>query len=154
MFFFLTSFTSILNLITSCFCSSRFHFTSFFHFLLCLIFYFLDLHFFEQQFPLCFKKKKNSSTYPFFHACITSVCPFAHRFVHLLSLFFSSFFLVFITFVSLFLLLSSLSITSLKDKFVEQLQKKLVCLFPFLLCTFQIYLSLHVCFFFDFSVLF
>ena len=35
---------------------------------------------------------KNSSTYPFLNACVTSVCPFAHGFVHLLYLFLSSFF--------------------------------------------------------------
>ena len=57
-------------------------------------------------------------------------------FVHLLSLFFSSFF-SFLTHLFPFSL-CLLSITSLKDKFVELLQskKKLVCLFPFTVCLF------------------
>ena len=106
VFFFLTSFTSILNLITSCFCSSRFPSTSFFHFLFCLIFSFLDLQFFWTTISPTLRIKKNSSIYPFFDACVTSVFPIAHRFVHLLSLFLSSCFLVPNTYVSLFLLSS------------------------------------------------
>ena len=72
----------------------------FFHFLFCLISFIFLISFFlnsvslpslssffEQQFPLCIKKK-NSSTYHFSHACVPSLCPFADTFVHLLSLFF------------------------------------------------------------------
>ena len=116
-----------------------------FHFLFGWSFYFLDLlllelGFFEQQFHFW----KNSSIYLFLHACVPSLCPFAHTFVHLLSLFLSSFFLVSNTFVSLFLLLFSLSTTSLKDKLKELLQiwKKHLCLFTFLLGTFFIFICL------------
>ena len=108
------------------FITFRFHL--FFHFLLCLIFDFLHIPSSWTQFfwtaispSSC---KKNSSTFPLFHACVTSVCPFARGFVHLLSFFFLFVFSRFYyTFVSLFLL-SSLSITSLTDKFVELLQSK------------------------------
>ena len=128
-------------LITSCFCSSRFAFTSFFisfsvwPFIVLIPFFLNSVSLpslssvFQQQFPSC---TKNSSIYLFLHACVPSLCPFADTFVHLLSLFLSLRFLVSNTCVSLFLLLFSLSITFLKDKFMELLQIwKNVCLFPF-----------------------
>ena len=108
-----------------------------------LFLYLHFLHFLEQQSPLCIKKLFN---FHFSHACVTSVCPFAHTFVHLLYLFLSSFFLVSYTFVSLFLLLFSLSITSLKDKLKELLQiwkKTCLSIYLFVGHFFQIYLSLH-----------
>ena len=143
VFFFLTSFTSILNLITSCFCSSRFPSTSFFHFLFCLIFSFLDLQFFWTTISPTLRIKKNSSIYPFFDACVTSVFPIAHRFVHLLSLFLSSCFLVPNTYVSLFLLSSVHNLSERQVCGTVAKKKKLVCLFP---CCWALFLSLS-CFF-------
>ena len=86
--------------ITFCFCSSRFAFTSFFISFFVWSFYFLDLLLLELIFlylhflwffwttsslSFCIK---NSSTFHFLRAFVTSLCPpFVHPFVHLLSLF-------------------------------------------------------------------
>ena len=100
VFFFLTSFSSVLFSSLLVFCSSRFAFTSFFisfsfDLFIFLISFFLNSFFFttftffnlfEQQVPFLFWIK-NSSTFHFLRACVTSFCPFVHRFVHLLSLF-------------------------------------------------------------------
>ena len=144
-----------------CFCSSRFAFTSFFHFLLCLIFDFLHLpsswtQFFWTAISPSFCKKTLQLFLYFMHAL--PLYDHLLKDLFICCLFFSlRFFTVSITFVSLFLLLFSLSITSLKEKFVELLQskKKLVCLIPFLLVTFFIFICLYMFFpQFPFFVLF
>ena len=87
-------------------------------------FIFLISSFFEQQFHLpCVSRKTLQFILIFYTHAFPLYVPLLID-LFICCLFFSSFFLVSNTFVSLFLLLSSLSITSLKDKFVEQLQKK------------------------------
>ena len=68
----------------------------------------------------------------------TSLCPFAHTFVHLHVFF-------------LFLLLFSLSMTSFNNKFMEllQIKKNGFSVFLFVGHFFRIYLFLHVCPFFS-----
>ena len=91
----------------------------------------------------------------FFYTHAFSYMSFADTFVHLLYLLLSSFFLVSNTCVSLFLL-SSLSITSRKDKLKELLQSKKTCLSIYLFVEhFFIFICLCIfCFFRIFFVLF
>ena len=122
-----------------------------FHFLLCLTFHFLDYQFFSNTIsPSCVSQ--NIQLIPFWmRALPLYVLLLMDLFI--CCLFFSLRFFSFLTHLFPFSL-SLLSITSLKDKFMELLQskKKLVCLFPF--CFFHIYLSLQFVCFFDFFVLF
>ena len=168
--FFFTQVFFILFFVTFCFCSSRFAFTSFFHFLLCLICFFLDLllfflnsffststffDFFEQQVPFFWNQKTLQIITFCMHALPLYVL-FLLMDLFICCLFFSSCFLVSITFVSLFLLLFSVHITSFENKFMElpQIQKKLVCLSLFCWAVFHIYFCMFVLLFDRFFFLF
>ena len=63
-----------------------FHFHLFFHFhIFDLLFSWSPVFFVNNNFTFCNKKKLFNLS--LFHACVTSVSPFAHRFIHLLSFF-------------------------------------------------------------------
>ena len=124
-----------------------FHFL--FYFLFVWPFYFLDpllLGFFWTTISLL--NKKTLQFIFFLHACVQLyVLLLIHLFI--CCLFFSLRFFSFLIHLFPFSL-SSMSITSLKDKFMELLQKNLFVYFPFHCALVSyLFLSLHVCLFFS-----
>ena len=136
--------------VTFCFCSSRFAFTSFFisFYVWSLIFFIsllLELSFFEQQFPLPFVKKLfNFSFISCMRYLCMTICSWICSSVVSFSLFvFYRFYHICFPFPFVFSLhnLSERKVCGTVAK-----QKKLVCLIPFLLVTFFIFICLYMFF--------
>ena len=87
VFFFLTSFSSVLFSSLLVFVHHVLHSPPFsFPFLFDLLFSWSPSSWTQFFWTISLLYQKNFSIYRFLHACVTSVCPFAHGFVHLLSL--------------------------------------------------------------------
>ena len=150
VFCFLTSFTSILNLITSCFCSSRFHFTSFFHFLFVWTFIFLISIFLNNNFTfLLYQKKKTLQLLPFSMHALPLNVPLLIDFSSVVSFFlfvFPRFYHICFPFPSFVFSVHNLSQRQVCGT-VAKKKKNVFVYLPFCCGIFHIYLSLHFLFF-------